>query len=360
MIKGKKTEQYYGRYCHALICSLILMYGCVPFVVNFVGQRDIDWAYANFIGSVSLLLAYMLSVKIGKRLSCPNFGLIPKFPVTNFTVIFIFLIALVIFYLFPWHYDRVSTGSKFSAVMRAIWLYVIFSLYSSTETKRSIVLFLTIILMYVDQSRTSFMLGIFYLAMISRYTLALLPIGIILSVFLASVRMSKSMDLISGLWFGIFGEAYNGAYAVSQLEGIQLTLAESINYSLQLIFQPAVYVITKFVGFISYDVYQFTSQRLLIDAVREVTSERLSPLGGWYLPASFIHLGTSSIFIMFLYLISIFYFTKMLFYSHQFPYHLLLMFIAVKATPAIYVNYCIYFALVFFIMNAARKVRVKT
>lgn len=344
-------------FCYGLIISLVMMYGLIPFSVHILGLRNIEWAYANL--NYSLVLVFIISILVfSKPLPLPTLGLVPKSEVGNFFIAVIFTLAVIIFYHFPWHDDRVSVGSQFAAVFRAIWLYLVFSCRFSSEFKRSTVLICTLVLMFIDQSRTTFLLAIFFLAYLSKYKAILLPTGILLGIILAAVRMSKSHSILTAVWFGIFGEAYNGAYPVGQVLQLDINIIDIWVYVTQVVFQPIIYVMFKLVSLIVPDLSDLTAQGMLASQVRSELGERLAPMGGWYLPASFIHLGPFTGIFMATYVYSIYIFSKFLFQSKEFPYHLLFLFVAIKATPSVYINFCLYYGVVFFILKQIGRVRI--
>ena len=345
------------RFCYGLIVALVTMYALVPYLTHLIGWRLIDWAYDNFIYSLALLLI-LLCFKSVPQIGIRHLNLIPKSEMRYLSIFIVFVVAIFLFYQFPWHTDRTSLGSKFSALARAIWLYVVFSLHSANEKKRTVVFVLTLILMLVDESRTTFILCIFFLTIRSEYSLYFLPIGVLSAIILAAVRMSASKGVLFAIWYGLFGEAYNGAFPISQTSQINFEVAQAIAYSAQIILQPIVFVLIKFVSLLSADINAITAHSMLVQEVKLTLNQKLAPMGGWYIPASFVHLGYFGPIAMGAYLLAIFSFSKILFYSKYFPYHLLFIFLAIKATPHVYVNFCIYYALVFFVMNQLRKIKV--
>ena len=347
---------YHSILLWGLIHALIFTYALVPFLVDFYGFREIPWSQVNLLYS-ALLSIFLVGISITKNIKLPTFSLGPKHESSSIALILVFFAAAVIFYYFPWHEDRVSTGSKFAALFRAAWLYVIFSLNTANELKKLVAIFLTMILMVIDESRTTFILAIFFLAITSKYTYLLLPVGLVMTLLVAAFRMSKFDGLIAGVWYGLFGEAYNGAFPVSQVVEVVLDPMQAAVYTANVIFQPISYVILKLVGIFATDANTLSAHSMLVEQVRVTSGEKLAPMGGWYLPASFVHLGWLGIPAMAAYIIVIMTFTKCLFGSKEFPYHLLFIFLAIKATPHVYVNFCLYYAVAFYMFGIVRKIK---
>lgn len=339
-----------------LIHALIFTYALIPFLVDFYGFREIPWSQVNLIYSAFFSIC-LVGISISKNIRLPKFSLCPKHETSNKALISVFFVAAVIFYYFPWHEDRVSAGSKFAAFFRAAWLYVIFSLNTANELKKLVAISLTMILMFIDESRTTFTLAIFFLAITSKHKYLLLPVGLAMILLLAAIRMSKFGGLIAGIWYGLFGEAYNGAFPVSQVVEVVLDPMHAVVYTVNVILQPISYVILKLVGIFSSDANTLNAHSILVEQVRVTLGEKLAPMGGWYLPASFVHLGWLGIPAMAAYTIVIMAFTKCLFGSKEFPYHLLFIFIAIKAAPHVYVNFCLYYAVAFYIFGIVRKIK---
>lgn len=347
----------YETFCYAMIVALVTMYAIVPYFTHLIGWRVIDWAHVNFIYSMALLLI-LLCFKSVPRIGIRYINLIPKSEMRYLSIVIVFLVAIFLFYQFPWHSDRTSVGSKFSALARATWLYVVFSLHFANERKRTVAFVCTLILMLVDESRTTFILCIFFLAIRSKYSIYFVPIGVLSAIILAAVRMSASKGVLFAIWYGLFGEAYNGAFPISQTSQINFDIAQALAYSAQTILQPIAYVIIKIVSFLNVDVTSIAAHSMLVQEVKLTLNQKLAPMGGWYIPASFVHLSYFGPIAMSAYALAIFSFSKILFYSKHFPFHLLFIFLAIKATPHVYVNFCIYYALVFFVMNQLRKIKV--
>jgi hypothetical protein len=343
--------------CFILIFALVFMYALVPFSAHFLGWRNIEWAELNLKYSLWLIII-LFAIKVSKPLSMKCLGIMPEKEVRGRTIIAAFVLGIAIFYFFPWHEDRVSIGSKFAALMRAIWLYITFSLFSASELKRFLALFFTLILMLIDESRTTFILCIFFLTIGSRYRSILLPVGLIAAIILAAVRMSKSGGILYALWYGLFGEAYNGAFPVSQVAEIDFNFTQEILYLINIVLQPISFVIIKIVSLFVADANMLSAHSMLVSEVRLTLGEKLAPMGGWYLPASFVHSSFFGPLIMAPYTGVIFLFSKFLFYSKNFPYHLLFIFLAIKATPHVYINFCIYYALVFYILKRLQCVKL--
>ena len=185
----------------------------------------------------------------------------------------------------------------------------------------------------------------------------MLPMGFILITILAATRMNIGTTFVLSIWYGVFGEAYNAAYSFSQTTNVSLTTIESFWYLIQVIFQPVVYPVLELLLKMLPEFSEFKSATIIYDAVKYQTGERLAPMGGWYLPATFAPFHWFGVLFMMLYYLFTVAFTKFLFNGSKFPVHLLFGFLIIKATPAVYINFLIYYFLVFYILKHAQKMR---
>ena len=89
----------------------------------------------------------------------------------------------------------------------------------------------------------------------------------------------------------------------------------------------------------------------LAEAVQFNLGEKLSPMGGWYILADFVYYGFYGIPILFLYTVFLWRFTSVLFDTRSFPYAPFIFFIAIKATPYVYVKFIYYIFLVTLLLS---------
>ena len=201
-----------------LCSSLVLMYGFVPYYLNSSGVYSILWAYDNFIFSL-IFSAVILFI--------PNYS--SKFDLIKFeysgwfyknkilTISSFFCICFFSFSLWPWHEDRESLGASFSAFCRALWVINTFCFVKETEIKKIFVLLMTAVLVFIDESRTYFIISFFVLSFSSRYVVSYFVLGMLSLVIVAAVRVGENISGIDLLTYGFIGEGYNGAKPVGQV-----------------------------------------------------------------------------------------------------------------------------------------------
>lgn len=354
---GRTLYKSSYRLAWSMSAALIAMYGFVPFVVDALGIRTISWAEYNFQYSIIFLLIHLLVLLTPSIPTVKLNGVMPQRQVSPIAIFLIFSLLVVLFYLFPWHDDRTSLGSTFSAIGRVFWLYVCCSVLLSDEKVRFLVLAGTLILMFVDQSRTIFFLCLLMLGTASRYKISILSVGLVLLILLAAVRMESANGFLFSLYYGVFGEAYNAAYSLSQVSQVEIFGADRITHVVGSFFQFFLLPFAKVFGTIVELPDVFFPQRILNKAVDLAVGEKLAPMGGWYLAAEFSYMGyLGSVFLAFYYFLAI-YMTKIVFYSRYVPIYMFFCFLIIKSTPFVYFNLIIYIAVIFFLINIVRKLR---
>ncbi|MDC0906592.1 hypothetical protein OAS81_04495 [Gammaproteobacteria bacterium] len=341
----------------SMSAALIVMYGFVPFIVDALGGRTIGWAEYNFQYSIIFLCIHLLVLLTPSVPAVHLKGIMPERQVSPIGIFLIFSTLVALFYNFPWHDDRTSLGSTFSAIGRVSWLYVCYSVLRSNEKVRFLVLAGTLILMFVDQSRTIFILCLLILGAASRYKIIILSVGLALVILLAAVRMESANGFLFSIYYGVFGEAYNAAYSFSQVSQVEIVGADRISHVVGSFFQFFLLPVAKIFGTILDLPNLFFPQRILNEAVDLAVREKLAPMGGWYLAAEFSYMGfLGGVFLAVYYFLAI-YITKIVFFSRYIPVYMFFCFLIIKSTPAVYFNLIIYIAVIFFLINTVRKLR---
>jgi hypothetical protein len=328
--------------------SLVAMYGIVPFLLQNFGIYEIHWAALNLLFSVTMALSIIYLPILNGRLGSKLIDL--KFSASNKLITFIFLFSLIIFYNFPWHDDRESYGSSISAICRASWLFIIFSVLFRREKVKIIILMLTFILMFIDGSRTYFVVGILALAASSIHRKKILVYGISLAVILASVRMGISDGPLGFILYGVVGESYNATKPVGQVIQLADVGIDIVGHLSHTFLQPFVFPFEFFATrILNFDI---TSQSdYFSKAVENQLGEILSPMGGWYIVADFVHYGLFGIPLMLIYIYFTWYLSCKIFNNSNFPYGSYIFFISIKSTPYIYWKFVFYIAAVFFVLR---------
>jgi hypothetical protein len=354
LITDRQDKEKYFLYAKILSALFFAMYGLVPYLLNIFEMFDVHWAEPNL--HFSLLGAlFVLSLKPSKKiLNLKQFYTkiyLPKWQYATF-----FTLALTMFYFFPWHDDRESFGASLSALMRAVWLIVIFKSINQSERFRFIIIILTMLLMFIDESRTYFMIMLMILAARSNYRKTFFVLCIIGVIFTAATRMGVNGSITNSLLYGVIGEAYNATKPVGQ---ILLVSGEDINIFghllhtfLQPFIFPAEFIVNKLTtakipGQSSY----------FSEAVSKALQEQLSPMGGWYIVADFVHYGVFGAILMLFYLSMTWKITNFLLNTNDFPFGAFVFFISIKATPFIYFKFIFYILAVKLIISLFSRLR---
>lgn len=342
-------------YAKCAAALLTAMYGLVPLLVDSYNLFDAPYAILNFWFSVALLFFIVFLPTKGTSFKMP---LIFTESRNSYLTFLIFFTAIYIFYLFPWHDDRESTGASFAAFFRALWFVVAVSYINATERIRLIVIIATIILMYVDQSRTYFLLLLLILAVRSNYKKITLIFGLLSAIALGAVRSTDSGGGLDILLYGIIGEGYNATKAVGQIYEISNIPIDIISHIASTLMQPITFPVDILIYKIFPESYNLQDS-YLSKAVESNLDQIFNPMGGWYVVGDFVYYGYAGIPLMGLYIYTTWYLSRSLLDTTHFPYGAFFVFIAVKATPFIYWKFIFYIILVAYIYRFLARFRFK-
>jgi hypothetical protein len=332
--------------------SLILMYGVVPYFLSVMDLYEVPYAELNFLYSIiASLFIYVLPVTINNGFFSNIHG---SLMLKDRIVGIIFVFALILFQLFPWHQDRESFGASLAALFRAAWLLVMFASTQRSEKYKIKIFILSIVLMFVDESRTYFMVGLLVLSSSSTYRNTLVVLGVFLVIILAAVRMSISDNSLNFLFYGIVGESYNATRSVGQVLAVDNQQINTMGHLFQIYFQPILFPF-EFVATRVLD-YDFPTQNsYLSDIVSSGLNEQLSPMGGWYIVADFVYYGYLGIFLLLLYLLLNWFLTCYIFNTPNFPFGSFLFFLSIKSTPYVYWKMLYYLIFIFYAIKVINK-----
>ncbi|MFT5294823.1 MAG: hypothetical protein ACI9YH_000833 [Colwellia sp.] len=341
-----------------LSISLVLMYAFVPYILNELGVYSIPWALENLYYSLALAVIIICLPHYSFNKHLFRFDVNQNSLSKTFVL---FLICCVIFSLWSWHDDRVSIGSSVAAFFRALWILNAFCFITSTEKKKLILILLTAVLVFIDQSRTYFMIAFMVLALASNRKKLYLLVGMLGVLLVAAVRVNQSMSIIAMLTYGIVGEGYNGSKAVGQVLQLDVNTLDWISHSILTLIQPIYLPIQMFISpLLQIDLP--SQNHVLAEAVRDQLGEKLSPMGGWYILADFIWYGPFGVLLMFLYINMTWYLSNFILNTRYFPIGAYFFFLSIKATPFVYyklllyvVGIAIFFTLLGFYKNKAFK-----
>lgn len=226
-----------------------------------------------------------------------------------------------------------------------MWVINTFCFVRERERVKLFVMFLTALLVFIDESRTYFIIAFFVLTFSSRNVTTYFLIGMLSLVVVAAVRVDEGISGLDLLTYGFIGEGYNGAKPVGQIFSILDVQIDQFSHLFITFFQP-LYFPFEFIGNRLFELGLPTQDSFFAKAVEVHLGETLSPMGGWYILADFVYYGYFGIFILFLYTVLLWRFTSLLFDTRVFPYAPFVFFIAIKATPYVYIKFVYY---IFFI-----------
>ena len=339
----------------ALITSaLSLMYGIVPYYINKIGLYGAEYAQINLIYSIVLVIIIMT---LPKNVPTIFQNIVFKQRNNIFLTCSVFCISAVIFYFFPWHSDRESAGASVAAAFRALWFVIGASYVASTERTKLFVGIATVVLMYIDESRTYFLLLLIVLAAGSRYKIPALFVGLFAAIILAALRMDSASNALDMLFYGIIGEGYNGTKAVGQINAISYIRIDELAHIASTLMQPISLPFDLFMSSID-DGYRLQDY-YLIDAVMIYLNEKFNPMGGWFVVADFVYYGYYGLPILWIYMIITWYVSRMFLDTAYFPFGAFFLFIAIKATPFVYWKFFYYLIAISLIYNLLFSIKLK-
>ncbi|WP_166424739.1 hypothetical protein [Paraglaciecola sp. 20A4] len=329
---------------------LVLMYAFVPYILDSLKIYQIPWAVENFYYSVVLAVIIMFLPHYSFKKHLFRFD-VHSNSLTK--TIVLFFVCCLVFSLWSWHDDRESVGASVAAFFRALWILNSFCFIKSTEKKRTWLILLTAILVFIDQSRTYFMISFMVLALASNRKKLYLVIGMFGVLLVAAVRVGESMSIIGMLTYGIVGEGYNGSKAVGQVLLLNRDSVDWLSHTALTLLQPIYLPIEMVVGPF-FDAGLPTQSSILGNAVKVELGEKLSPMGGWYILADFIWYGPIGIVLMFIYINMTWYLSNFILNTRYFPIGAFFFFLSIKAMPFVYykmLTYVVGIAFVFTLLG---------
>ncbi|MFT5849008.1 MAG: hypothetical protein ACI902_003088 [Psychroserpens sp.] len=328
----------YQRIAKFMSIALVAMYAIVPLILNELGIYSIPWAEENFFYSLSLIFILFTLPLYDFKTYFFRFDFKENyFPKT----VLLFFACTICFYLWGWHDDRESIGASLSALFRAFWLLFCFCFVNASERKKLFLLFLTAILVFIDQSRTYFMIAFFVLSLSSKNKKVYFSIGLAAILLVAAVRVESNISGIQILTYGIVGEGYNGAKSIGQVLQLDLSSFSASEHLLLTFLQP-IYLPFQMIGNGLFSL-GFPSQADSLGALtRNQLGETLSPMGGWYILSDFIIYKHIGIVYMFVYIHWLWWLCNRIFNTRYFPIGAFLFFLAIKATPFVFFKMMLY------------------
>ena len=333
--------------CAALVC----MYGVVPYYLNYQQIYLIPWAESNLVFSLMFALIILFIPNYSSGFDLVKFEYDGVFSEYKMLTLFcFFVICFTSFSLWSWHEDRTSVGASVSAVCRALWVVNTFCFVRESEFRKLLVIIMTSILVFIDESRTYFIISFFVLTFSSKHVVKYFTVGMCTLLIVAAVRVGEGLSGFELLTYGLVGEGYNGAKPVGQI--FELT-AVKIDWVLHLLitFLQPIYFPFEFIANRLLDIGLPTQDSFFAEAVSVNLGEQLSPMGGWYILADFVYYGYWGLPLLFLYVIIFWRFTSILFDTKAFPYGPFIFFIAIKATPYVYIKFIYYIFIIALVLS---------
>jgi hypothetical protein len=342
------------RFATILSATLVLMYGIVPLVLELFDLYAVPYAEINFWYSLFLATTILTLPK-----KVPYIKKYIFFTQKNnmiFTVS-VFFASILVFLLFPWIEDRDSVGASFSAIFRALWFVVGVSYITSPERTKLFIGIATVILMYIDQSRTYFFLLLVILAATSKNRYRILPVGLFFVTILAALRMDSFGQISDMLLYGIIGEGYNGTKAVGQIDQIRFISIDRLSHIVTTFLQPITLPFDVILSNI-FDDYKMQDD-FFGDVVSIYSSEKFNEMGGWFVIADFVYYGYFGIPLLWIYINITWYFSRFFFDTKFFPFGAFIFLISIKATPYIYWKFFYYVMFFSLIYNLVFSIKMK-
>lgn len=332
------------------------MYGIVPFALNTLSVYEVHWAIPNLYFSLAGMCCVLTLNFPRKHLKIRQFY--SKIYLQKWHYVTLFCLSLTVFILFPWHGDRESLGASFSALMRAAWLVVIFKSIDSSERTRLNLAVATLLLMFIDESRTYFMIMLVVIATRSKYRKTLFVISMLGVILVAATRMGVSSSVTAALLYGIIGESYNATKPVGQVLLIADEPLNVFGHLLHTFLQPFLFPF-EFTLNLLLDSKIPSQSSYFADIVAENLGEQLSPMGGWYIVADFIYYGPLGVLLLVFYLKFTWWISNYMLNTSSFPFGAFVFFISIKATPYVYYKFVFYILAVKMLVSLMVRFRVQ-
>lgn len=243
-----------------------------------------------------------------------------------------------------------------SALFRILWFVVIMNLRQTEMplAKRMIYAVATVILMFFDESRTYFLIAL--LILLTNLNWIAVALAILAALLVAAVRSDQTYGFMHAITFAVGGEGYLGSQGVFQV----LTLAEGgISFwipAVQAMFAPITALITLAAKRFGYPADLFDSSTYLGNYVQAATGQPYPPMGGFFILSEFIRADWIGLVCMVVYFAMVFFLTKRLFDTVEFPIGSFIAILAVKNSPMTYWNLVISVVMVSYLVRLIGRI----
>ncbi len=270
-----------------------------------------------------------------------------------------FLLCAIVFYFFPWTDDRESKMAQLAGFLRLLWFVLLIDSLNGSKSDYKF-LVLNVILMFVDNSRSTFA-AILLVHLFRRQKINIFLIGFgIISVFLvASLRSGIfSYDsLFESLFlYGFIGEGINGSLGALQVLTINTSFIESILISTSTFLQPFL-VLPKYFLFLDVTKYFDTSHFYTV-LVDKQLGEVYYPMAGFYLVSQFVALSYLGSILLLCYVIFCLKIVRILFKNADFAILFTFLLLMMKMSPFTFWKWIIYIFIIKVIVMLLKKIQL--
>ncbi|MDA8699922.1 hypothetical protein N9M02_01700 [Amylibacter sp.] len=313
---------------------ILLIYATDMMIINFFPSIIIHQMLAT-LSLIALYYTPLLKIPTFKPVNLSRGNLYILFP-----------LSLVLIYLAPWHVDRTSILSSFTAISRAVWLVYVWSrLQTATNSELKILAILTLILSLIDGSRSYALMSFIGLASVYRSSVfkkigLIILIPILLSVVhfvrILIVEPTWSPTIFGALSEGFVGESYWGYY------GLQQTMSAGNIFFVQDFFSTMLYPIFGFLKYILPLEIMDPNHMARIN-IKQQLGEHFFPMAGYVIHVQFLPLGpVLGNISLYIYLFLIRQVASLIFGKNRVYCHWAILFITIKASPEVLMSF-IYF-----------------
>ena len=273
------------------------------------------------------------------------------------TIILSFAIFCSYLSFFSWD-GTVGFFYSISALIRYIWLFYSTQINSHTS-KKYIYFYLlcTLILAFVDTQRTTiilcFLVAIYHLRL--SFTTYIISLSLIVTSLtsIAAIRNGQQFDIFGNIIYGFSAETYLATLSyVQAYSSINFTPLSTFYHFIYLVFSPLIYVINKI---LSYFPISFDTEYLFPDLFQEEFGE-YNELGGHFIGSTFLPLGDYQIFLIPIYFIVTYTFTRRILGSLSVPLSSAVFILCIKSTPFVYWNTVFILAVIGYLLKKSRLI----
>ncbi len=328
-------------------------------IFNFskVGHEEIDIGILIFSSLVFILFIFFIDNKYLKTFRTLK---IQKRTLSSIEIFLWFIPFLILFIVCPWTSDKSTFLHSITAICRIIWLFIGVRLdplrYSKylLRSPQTLYLFLTVILAFVDQSRSLWFLSFLMVSVISMEISSLFfSCGLLFILLCAIAGIRSGWAINSFISTAVIGEAGGATWDFMAMQG----------FSIDNIFSSFLYILDRYLAFLTtplnkllqvFDFAEFSFSNISFNQYLE------DPMGGWFIGNEFAFYGDLQYFLVYFYMATS-YVMSIFFISPISPVLARLApIIALKSTPFIYWNFVYYLLVIGIIFFAFKSIQLKS